>query len=134
MKRLTHHPLPRQFLRFAAVGAISTVAHFAVLLWLRRHFAISAALASTGGFVAGAVVNYALNYRYTFNSNARHHEAFMKFMTVALIGLGLNAGIMHLLADRWGLADLVAQAISTGLVLFWSFTGNRAFTFREARS
>lgn len=132
MKRLIRSPVSRQFLRFAVVGVVSAVAHFAVLIALRRRFEISAALASTGGFVTGAVVNYALNYRYTFNSSARHYDAFVKFISVALVGLGLNAGIMHLLADRFAVPDLPAQAISMSLVLIWSFTGNRVFTFREA--
>jgi putative flippase GtrA len=134
MRPRAGHGVPAQFLRFALAGAVGTAAHFAMLLWLRRGFEISAALASTGGFVAGAVVNYVLNYRFTFNSRARHQEAFAKFMSVALAGLGLNAGIMHVLADRLGMRDLLAQAVSTGLVLFWNFAGNRFFTFREARS
>ena len=93
---------------------------------------VTPVLASAGGFVLGALVNYFLNYRYTFRSNNRHHEAIIKFFTIALVGLVLNTLIISLAIDILSLHYLLAQVIATGLVLIWNFTGNRCWTFREA--
>jgi len=93
---------------------------------------LGAILASAVGFVLGALVNYFLDYRYTFHSNRRHGEAIIRFFTIALVGLGLNTLIMSLAIDILSLHYLLAQVVATGLVLFWNFSRNRWWTFREA--
>jgi putative flippase GtrA len=120
-----------RFLRFSAVGAIGTAAHYATLVLLVQRFHADPVGASAVGFVVGALVNYALNYRFTFASNKRHTEAMTKFFTVALIGLGVNALMMAVLAKLFGLYYLLAQVLTTGAVLIWNFAANHAWTFRE---
>ena len=124
--------LLRQFLSFSGVGVIGTVTHYTTLLMLVEIAEVGAVLASACGFVVGALVNYVLNYRYTFRSKRRHHEAISKFFTVALVGLGLNTLIMSLAIGILFLHYLLAQVVATGLVLIWNFSGNRWWTFREA--
>jgi putative flippase GtrA len=81
------------------------------------------------GFSGGAMVNYFLNYYVTFKSTKSHHEAMIKFSIVAVIGLILNTLMMALAIEVFALYYLLAQVISTGLVLFWNFIGNRLWTF-----
>src|SRR5262245_8016411 len=78
--------LARQFLTFAAVGAVGTAAHFAVLVLLVEALDFSPAAATTVGFVCGAVVNYALNRRFTFVSARSHRAALPQFLLVAALG------------------------------------------------
>ena len=121
-----------QFVCFSGIGVIGTLTHYTTLLMLVEIAEVGAVLASACGFVVGALVNYLLNYRYTFRSKRRHHEAISKFFTVALVGLGLNTLIMSLAIGILFLHYLLAQVIATGLVLIWNFSGNRWWTFREA--
>lgn len=125
-------PVLGQFLCFSGIGVIGTLAHYTTLITLVQMAGVTPVLASAGGFVLGALVNYVLNYRYTFRSNSRHHEAIIKFFTIALVGLVLNTLIISLAIDILSLHYLLAQVIATGLVLIWNFTGNRWWTFREA--
>lgn len=123
--------LSGQFLLFAGMGAIGTVAQYGVLIVLVRLTQMDAVLASTAGFVVGACVNYALNYLITFNSSKRHAETLPKFFTVALLGMGVNAAIMAGLVHQADVHYLLAQIVATGLVLIWNFAGSRLWVFRE---
>jgi putative flippase GtrA len=55
---------------------------------------------------------------------------FGKFSAVALVGLGLNNGIVYALTERMRLPFYTAKLIATGIVIFWNFGANLLFTFR----
>lgn len=76
-----------QFIKFSIAGFIATVATYAVLITLVELWEVDAVLASIVGYVAGTVVNYILNYRFTFRSDQRHHIVVPKFLLVKAIGL-----------------------------------------------
>jgi putative flippase GtrA len=120
-----------RFVRFSAVGTIGTAVHYATLVLLVQRIHIDPVGGSAVGFIAGALVNYALNYRFTFESNKRHGEAMAKFFSVALVGLGVNALIMAVTVKLFGLYYLLAQILATGAVLIWNFAANHAWTFHE---
>jgi putative flippase GtrA len=119
-----------QFLLFSAVGAVGTAAHFAVLIFLVQLKAVDPVSASMAGFTTGALINYGLNYYYTFRSGSPHHASLPKFLAVALAGLCLNTMIMTLLTE-W-LHYLLSQALTTMSVLVWNYLCNRYWTFRES--
>ena len=118
-----------QFLCFSGVGIIGTLAHYLILIGLVEIFYAKAVLGSAMGFSVGAMVNYFLNYYVTFKSTKSHREAMIKFFTVGVIGLMLNTLMMALAIEVFALYYLLAQVISTGLVLFWNFIGNQRWTF-----
>lgn len=117
----------RQFARYAGVGAFGTAAHYAAFIALVK-LGVDVAAASAAGFVAGALINYWLNYRYTFTSEQPHRLALIRFFTVAVAGLILNTLIVFVL-DRLHWHYLLAQATATIIVLVWNFAANRRWTF-----
>lgn len=120
----------KQFTRFAACGAVGTLAHYLLLILLVHGWRSSAVTASSAGFVLGAAVNYALNYRYTFRSTKSHREVMWKFIAVASIGALINTALMSLLTHHSNLHYLLSQLIATAVVLVWNFMVNRIWTFR----
>ena len=135
MQKQNRHP-PKwqlQFIQFASVGAVGTMAHYGLLVLLVEMLGVNSVAASTAGATLGALVNYVLNRRYTFRSEKRHREALTKFLVIAASGLALNASFMLIFVETLGLYYLVAQVLSTGLVLVWNFIGNRFWTFSDAR-
>ena len=123
-----------QFIRFTGVGTVGTLAHYGVLILLVQGMGLDVVMASTAGFIVGALINYVLNYHYTFASKKLHREAMSKFFTVALIGMLFNGVIMALCSNVLDLHYLLAQILATGLVLLWGFSANRWWTFRECES
>ncbi len=79
----------------------------------------------------GALVNYALNRRFTFATKQTHSVALSKFMVVSALGAGINLAIMAELTRSLGVHYLPAQVLSTGIVLLWNFGANAAWTFRR---
>ncbi len=118
-----------QFIKFAGVGVIGTLAHYLVLIISVELFAINVVFSTSMGAFTGAVINYILNYSFTFQSNKKHSEAFAKFIMVAGVGFGLNALFMSVFTHIFGWFYLAAQIITTLLVLVWNFIGNRLWTF-----
>ena len=123
-----------RFVSFASVGAVGTVAHYLVLWSLVEIGGAGVLSATTAGFVAGAVINYALNRRITFASDAPHTSALPKFLAVATAGAALNAAVMGLLATYTDLHYLIAQVGATIVVLGWNFGANALWTFRDDRN
>lgn len=121
----------RRFIRFAAVGAVGTLAHYALLLTLVEGFGASPLVGATAGFVLGAVVNYALARLLVFDSDRTHVEALPRFFAVATIGLAWTALLMTLFVDVFGLHYLLAQLATTALLLLWHYAGNAVWTFRH---
>jgi putative flippase GtrA len=124
--------LLRQFVKFTGVGFVSAIGHYGLLIALVQLAAAPAVPASAAGALLGAWINYSLNYRYTFRSTRQHREAILRFSAVAAIGLVLNTLFMWVGVELIGAHYLLSQVVTTGLVLLWSFAGNRYWTFRSA--
>jgi putative flippase GtrA len=120
----------KQFVFYTAVGSIGTCGHYLTLVALVESGLLTAVLASVAGFTVGALINYVLNYWFTFNSNKFHGEAMSKFFTVAILGAIINTTLMHIGVNIIQMYYLVAQIIASGIVLVWNFTINKVWTFQ----
>ena len=120
---------PPQFLRYAGAGAIGTVLHYATLIVLVQLTQAPTVAASTAGAILGALVNYALNHRFTFASERAHVKALPRFAAVAVAGIALNAIVMALMLSLLGAHYLSAQVVATAAVLVAGYLANRAWTF-----
>jgi putative flippase GtrA len=119
------------FSKFTLIGAISSVAHFGILITLVEWFAVNPILASIAGFCSGAIVNYNLNRNFTFKSNAKHKSAILKFLTIAIVGVNLNTLIMWLVINSLHLHYFIAQIIAAIFVLFWNFSFHKLWVFKN---
>jgi len=122
--------IARQFLAFASVGACGTAAHYATLI-TGVSLGVDPVPASALGWTFGAVVNYSLNYRFTFRSRLSHRQAAPRFALVAATGLLLNTLLMAVQVGPLGVHYLVAQIIATGTILCCNFVLSRTWAFRE---
>jgi len=121
----------RQFILFATIGAVGTGGHFLTLVLLVEFAGLSAVWATTAGFVVGALINYVLNYHLTFKSDKAHREAMLKFFIVALVGAGMNMLIMYIGVDVMAQFYLLVQVAASSVVLLWTFSANKLWTFAE---
>jgi putative flippase GtrA len=122
-----------QFIDFAVVGAVGTGAHFVTLILLVQTAGWPPVAATTAGFLAGAIVNYALNYSLTFQSQAQHRDAMPRFLAIAFASMLVNVAIFWVLVHGMALHYLLAQIIATAVVLVVNFLANRALTFAPRR-
>ncbi|MES1199075.1 MAG: GtrA family protein [Pseudomonadota bacterium] len=129
INRLAAHEVSRQFLRFAAVGAVATAVHYSILVGLKEGLGVSPLVATTFGYGAGALISYTLNRRFTFDTKPAFTSGLLKFLAVVFIGALINGAIVAALIKA-GLYYLLAQLIATALVLIWNFAASRLVVFR----
>ena len=120
---------PKQYVMFAGVGAIGTAGHYLVLILLVELLAVAPVLATTLAYVVGALINYYLNYHYTFSSDKPHMQSMVKFFTIAAIGMLFNGLIMDLGIRYLEVNYLISQVMATLVVLQWNFFANKFWTF-----
>lgn len=130
----------KQFIFFTAIGGIGTAGQYVTLVVLAESRILTPVPASIAGFTVGAIINYFLNYRFTFNSNKSHKEAMTKFFVVAIFGAIINTALMYIgigiLQQYVGSSTqhfyyLLPQIVATGIVLLWNFAANKLWTFRQ---
>lgn len=127
--RARHGDLINQFARFVGVGLTAAFAHFSTLAILVEMDAVGPVLGSAVGFVVGGIVSYILNRRFTFDATRSHAGAVPRFIVVAGVAFVLNETLMWLFVDKVGLFYLLAQFLTTGITMIWTFTGYRVWAF-----
>ncbi len=125
--------MSKQFLIFAGIGIIGTSGHYATLILLVQLLYVEPVFATTIGFVVGALINYVLNYRITFNSNKKHRETLTKFLLVAAVGAAVNAVIMSTGISMFEVHYLLIQLFATSMVLVFNFMANKYWTFSDSQ-
>ncbi len=117
-----------QVAKFGIVGVVATVLDFLVLYvladFIGLHYLTAAALA----FVAATLFNYAASMRYVFTSRfgeAEKRQELLLFVTLSIIGLGLNQVLMWLFVDQVALHYLVAKVAATVFVMAWNFISRK---------
>jgi putative flippase GtrA len=151
-EQLGRNPLPvagvpagltGQLIRFAAVGAASTLAY--LLLYALLRTGVSMQWANLIALLVTAIANTAVNRRVTFgvrgNDGAWRHQA--QGLIVFAVGLGLTSGSLALL-DRLSahpskpvelvvliLANLLATAVRFLMLRIWVFRSRRGTHTRD---
>ena len=118
-----------QFLRFLLVGGLCTALQYLVLVAGVELGGADPLLASGAGFVLSAALNYLLNRRFTWASQADHRVAITRFALVVASGLLLNLLGMRLLHGYLHWHYVPSQVLTTLVTLAWNFAWHRYWTF-----
>jgi putative flippase GtrA len=115
-------------LRYAAVGAVATLAHYALLWWLVEHVHWWPALAAGAGAALGAQLGFVGNRSFTFQHRGPWLPAWWRFQLTALLG-GVTSMAVVAAGVGLGLHYLLAQAGATLGVLVLTYLINRRWAF-----
>lgn len=118
-----------QLIKYGTAGAVGTAVQYAILIGIVEAFHGDPVLASTLGAVAGAIVNYLLNYHYTFRSRRPHTVSLAKYAVVSAGGIALNAVVLSGATTWLGMHYVAAQVAATVIVFLMAFAVNRVWTF-----
>ncbi len=117
-------------MKYLLVGVFATALHYAVLIGVVEGAHGSPALGAGLGALAGAVLAYVGNHRYTFGERrTAHRQALGRFMLVAAFMAGGHAGVVWLGSTVLGLHYLVAQVIASGIAFLGGFKLNQRWSF-----
>ena len=118
---------------YVGAGGIATASHYATTVALVELLRIAPLVASAVGFLVGALVKYWLSYVFTFRSDRSHSAAAPRFVLVLAAQFALNAAFFAALHEWLGLHYMVAQVITTILLIPPGYLMNRVWVFRDAQ-
>ncbi|MEO8093267.1 MAG: GtrA family protein, partial [bacterium] len=122
-----------ELVKFAAVGASGYVVNISVFAVLVEGLGVHHILGAIGAFCVAVSNNFLWNRHWTFDAADGHAGAqAWRFLTVSVVGLGINIAILALLVDVAGLPEVASQAIAVAVVMPINFVGNRLWTFRPS--
>ncbi len=119
--------------RFLAVGAFNTA--FAYGLFLLFEWALDARylLSLVLSYVVATLVAFVLHRRLTFGVTGRERMLadFLRFESVYVVMLVVNALLLGLLVGLLGWPSWIAQALSLVVTTVMSYLGHKFFSFRR---
>lgn len=118
---------------YIGAGFLTVAGHYAVTTSLVEVLHAPPLAASAAGFCVGAAIKYVLNYFVAFRSVETHRAALAKFAVALAILFVLNALFFALLHQGLGLHYLVAQVLTTGLLIPPGYLLSRLWVFAAAR-
>ena len=123
--------LSAQLLRFVVVGVSNTAVTLAAYAG-GLHAGVRYLPAAAGAFGLGALNGFVLNRGWTFGHRGAVGAAGLRYLTVALVGLGADLALLRLGVRGLGLTHVEAQVLAVGPVTLLTFALNRVWTFRTS--
>jgi putative flippase GtrA len=121
-----------QVFRYLAVSAASLAIDF-VVLWALTEFAgLHYLLSAIVGYATGLICNYVLSVIWVFHSRKIQSRSaeFAIFVSIGLLGMVVNEGILWLWVDLLGLYYLYGRAVSAVIGYTWKFIARKALLFK----
>jgi putative flippase GtrA len=115
---------------YVGAGGLATASHYAVTIAAVEAFSVTPIIASTMGFAVGAAIKYWLNYSVAFRSRARHSHTMVRFAVALAAMMALNTLLFAALQGGLELHYLLAQAITTILLIPPGYAIHRYWVFR----
>jgi putative flippase GtrA len=115
---------------YVICAGVATLVDMGLLYVLTEYLELWYLYSAALSYLAGMVTNFTLNKTYNFRNRSRRiAPQFGLFAGVALVGLVLNQVILYLLVSLVGIWYMYGKVITVCIVLLWSFSGHKRFTF-----
>jgi len=116
---------------YIGAGGIATGCHYMTTIAVVELLGVRPVLASAIGFCVGALAKYCLNYFVAFRSGERHAVAVPRFTVMLALLLALNTLVFARLNEGAGLHYMVAQVMTTALLIPPGYLLSRLWVFRS---
>lgn len=143
IKRTLPYPVwLEQAVEFLSVGILNTALDVGLYFMLTRWIGIPSAMLRTGlaawrvaakgiSYGAGVLNSFYWNKSWTFQSEASTLATFAPFVLANLAALAINAGVMHVCLNTFGLHEIVSLALATGAAFLWNFIISKFLIFKK---
>ncbi len=129
---LLYNKKERGILRFLISGATGALVHFLILIFSKEILDLSVILSTTLAFSLASVVSFLLQKIWVFKNydkgNAIPRQAFL-YLLVTILNVGINAILMHILVNIFGIYYIISQIITSGLIAIESYILYKSLVF-----
>jgi len=123
----------KEFFKYLFVGFLGTLVNLFFFFMFTSLFRIFYLVSAVFSFFVAVTFNYFLNKTWTFREEI-DYKIFIKwgkFLSVSVVGLGINLFFLYLFTEIFGIYYLVSQIFAIVFTTFWNFLGNKFWTFRK---
>lgn len=125
-----------KFFRFSIVGFLGTITNLLIFWIIVDYLKKPANAGSIIAFIFAVTQNYFLNHFWSFQEYSKRLKpsfvGYFKFISVSLIGLGVNLVILNLILILFYLPlKVIAQAIGILAGLIVNYLGSSKFVFKN---
>jgi len=117
-------------LRYAIMGALSTVLYSVVLVILIEILYVDPFISSLSAYLATLVSSFYVAHHWVFSSKEVHGKTFYKYFMVSMFGFLINISGFYVLVSVLGFWYIYAQLFLFILVAGNNFLLNRYWSFR----
>ena len=117
-----------KFVRYLITGGLAAIVDllgFGVL----RHYGINLAISAMSSFGIAALVNYQLTSVFVFQKKPSINRFYI-FLSFALIGLAINAGVTVFLVKYFNIVPLLSKLLGIGAAFLINFFLNLLVVFK----
>lgn len=125
-----------EFARYFLASGVALAIDLGLLIGLTEVVHLHYQTAAAIGFTAGLVAIYLMSILWVFENRALagHQTAeFVLFALIGVVGLGINQGVLWLLAGTIGIHYLAAKGVSVAIVFAWNFLARKVILFQRAK-
>ena len=121
--------LQKQVFRFALVGGTAFLIDYGLLVFFTSLCGIWYFASAFLSYIISTVFNYWASMKYVFagKKDMGRGKEFSIFLTLSLMGLGVNQAGMWLLVDLVLIDYRIAKIIVTAVVMVWNFVTRKIF-------
>ena len=117
----------KQGFKFLGVGIVSTVIDWAVFILIYAMIGFNHQVALVFAFISGAIVNFILNKKYTFENKSQSAYQPLLFLTIAASMLLFSLYLLDFFVKF--VDPVIGRIVVTGIVFFANFLLHKFITF-----
>ena len=123
-----------QIFRYLIAGGFAFAVNIIVLYALTDILGIYYQVSTVGAFLVSFLVSFTLQKFWTFqdNSNDQLHLQLPLYLTMQLVNLGLNAGLMYVFVEYLHIWYILSQVIITSVLAVIVFFINKYYIFKQS--
>ena len=129
ISKIKNNKLLMQIIKFVIVGGISTIIDYIIFFILHDILKWNTIISNVLGFTVSVIYNYIASIKWVFDVNKDNDQKkqFIIFITLSVIGLIINTGIVYVCVDIIKLYSLIGKVIATAIVMVFNFITRKAF-------
>ena len=118
-------------LKFAFVGAGTAFIYYALLYSLVSYSDLSILFSSALAYILVIILNYMMQYQWTFRSTTPHKVAIRRFIFMNIGGFIINLSIMVYGQATFSEHYLIVQTVAIIFIVVWNFVFSSLWVYKD---
>jgi len=136
MKKIIEKAYKSKFFRFCLTGGLGTITNLLIFFLICDILKLPSNFGAIVAFIFAVTQNYFINHFWSFSEYSKINKVslkdYLKFVSVSLIGLGINLVILNLILYFFKVPyKVVAQAIGILFGLMFNYLGASKLVFKK---